>query len=297
MKSTWHVLGAGAIGCLWAVHLKKAGFPVRLILRNPARLEVFQQISGITLDGELYSVEAETAASQTPIDQLLITTKSIDTQAALNSIRPRLLKSARIIVLQNGLGPQQWVCEQFPKADIVWGSTTDGAWLKAPFELIHAGQGITKLGSPQGTAAWLNQLQTGLLQVEIDHQIETTLWQKLAINCAINPLTALKQCQNGELARNPEYLTEMTQLCHEIEQVSAAAGLQLFQQPLIEQACRVAELTGDNYSSMLQDIRHQRKTEIEHISGYLCSIAQKLGIPVPANQKIYTAIKQLQDAR
>ena len=295
MRSTWHVLGAGAIGCLWAAHLQSAGFPVTLILRNTSRLDTFIEKAGITLDKQLFTVNAETATCSDPIKQLLVTTKSIDTQIAMETVRHRLAPDARIIVLQNGLGPQQWVCEQFPEADVVWGSTTDGAWLQSPFELVHAGQGITKLGSPECEVNWLESLGAGFLKIEIDDQIEKTLWRKLAINCAINPLTAIKQCQNGELARNPDYLAEMAELCHEVEQVAIAAGVSLFKEPLVEHACQVAELTSKNYSSMMQDIRHQRTTEIEYITGYLCKTAETVNVPVPANQKIYAAVKKLQD--
>lgn len=302
MQARWYVLGAGAIGCLWAANLKRLNFPVTLLLRSQTQLDDFSATQEIKVDEHRFAVDADSlstdmatdTAINTPIQQLLITTKSTDTEAAVNSIRHRLDANARIIVLQNGMGPQHWVAEQFPDAEVIWGSTTDGAWRKSAFEIVHAGQGVTKLGSPRGKVDWLESFKGGFLEVEIDHQIETTLWQKLAINCAINPLTAIAQCQNGELVRNPDHLAEMTQLCAEVEQVINTAGISLFSDPLIEHARKVAELTAQNYSSMMQDIRHQRKTEIEHITGYLCRTAKTVGISVPANQKIYDTIKQLE---
>ena len=46
---TWHVLGAGSLGSLWAARLARAGLPVRLILRNRERLAAYRQAGGLTL--------------------------------------------------------------------------------------------------------------------------------------------------------------------------------------------------------------------------------------------------------
>ncbi|WP_328588962.1 2-dehydropantoate 2-reductase N-terminal domain-containing protein, partial [Pseudomonas savastanoi] len=51
MAVTWHVLGAGSLGTLWAARLARAGLPVRLILRNAERLAAYNTSGGcVTLD-------------------------------------------------------------------------------------------------------------------------------------------------------------------------------------------------------------------------------------------------------
>ncbi|MCP4594982.1 2-dehydropantoate 2-reductase [Neptuniibacter sp.] len=294
MKKRWHILGAGAIGNLWACHLTSAGFPVTLILRSQDKLNSFSDQHGIKLKEELYLADAELADSPYPIEQLLITTKSTDTKTAFNSIRTRISSHARVIVLQNGMGTQQWVREQLPSAEVVWASTTDGAWLKQPFDLVHAGQGYTRMGIPDQECYWLEELGNGFLKIELDDDIAKTLWRKLAINCAINPLSAHFQCKNGELINNPNYLVEMAAICREVEAVTSAAGIKLFDGPLIEHACQVAELTAENYSSMMQDVKHGRSTEISSITGYLCKLAEQHNISIPVNQKYLKKIQELQ---
>ena len=296
MNSKWHILGAGAVGSLWGCHLSSSGFDVCLILRDAEKLALFEKENALSLqqDEQTHSfpASAELITSPEPIHQLLITTKSIDTQAAVNAIRSRLVEKPRIIILQNGMGSQQWLSEEFPNAEIAWGSTTDGVWLKKPFNAVHAGKGVTFLGSPDQSLSWLSALTQGLLLVEADKNITETLWRKLAINCAINPLTAIYQCKNGELCRNPEYYAEMEKICAEVEEVINALGLSLFDKPLIEQAAKVAELTGNNSSSMMLDAQFQRKTEIDAINGFLCKTAQKLGIKTPTNHQYWQLIKR-----
>ncbi len=295
----WTILGAGAIGCLWAAHLQRAGVPVSLILRTPARLAQFQTRGGVTLiddSGETFcSLSAGLAESPEPIEQLLLCTKAYDSMAALASVEHRLNANSRILVLLNGMGSQQQITQQAGAERVLIGSTTDGAYLRAPFEVVHAGRGTTAIGqfSDTGTRLALPERDFGL-QLQQDPQIETTLWRKLAINCAINPLTAVHDCRNGALATEPAYTRELETLCLEFEAVARACGMSLFETPLQEQALRVARQTGDNYSSMLQDIRHRRPTEIEQITGFLCHEAERLGVAVPSHRRMLERVRQRQ---
>ncbi|WP_286237333.1 2-dehydropantoate 2-reductase [Neptuniibacter halophilus] len=297
MEKMWHILGAGAIGNLWACNLIDLGFQARLILRTPQRLGQFSEGAGIRLDQQCFPASAELATAETPVSQLLICTKAPDTELAFNSILHRLTARPKIIVLQNGMGSHQWVSDQLPNAEVAWASTTEGAWLQTPFEVVHAGRGITRIGSAQQLMPWLTELQGGFLQLEIDPEIRNTLWRKLAINCAINPLTAVFQCSNGELITNPDYLSEMIAICHEVEAVAEALNIELFEAPLVEQACQVAEMTANNYSSMHQDIRHGRTTEIDYITGYICDLAEQQQINVPVSRRYLNRIHRLQQAK
>ena len=121
-------------------------------------------------------------------------------------------------------------------------------------------------------------------------QMELLLWQKLAINCAINPLTLLHQCRNGELLQDPAIKQQMRQLCDEIPAVALAEGIDLEGEQLFQRASQVAEDTSDNISSMLQDSQAGRRTELEQITGYLCQRAEHWEIAVPNNLQL---LKQL----
>lgn len=298
----WTILGAGAIGCLWGASLQQAGLDVTLILRDASRLQQFEKVGGIRLtrDGaeQLCPVKALLAHDSGPIGRLLLCTKAFDTAMALRSVLPRLLPSSRVLVLQNGLGNQQLAAELVGTDRLFAGSTTDGAWLRGPFDVVHAGRGETSIGTLDGRADdLLDELPADFgLQLKSDPDIETTLWRKLAINCAINPLTAIHGCRNGELAVVPEYRRSLSRLCDEFERVAAARNIRLFDSPLEEQALRVATATGANYSSMLQDIRHRRPTEIEQISGYLCREAERLGIEVPTHLEMLKRVRQLEQS-
>lgn len=299
----WHILGPGAIGSLFAWHLAEAGSSVRLLTRHPgesARL--------ITLDD--HTASPHTSATRafhvdhqvTPIRRLLVTVKAHQTTAALESIRHRIDSRSLILFLQNGMGT--WDCAKtlFPATRWLVGTTTEGAWRAADRHIVHAGRGETWIGSLN--PAWTNdaeQLVDTLANTRFhpghDPQILQRLWRKLAVNCAINPLTVLYDCRNGELLQKPAALRQMEAVCVEVERVMGAALGGVTVEPLFPLVRAVAEKTGANHSSMLQDYRRGQPTEIEFITGYLVAEGRRLGIDTPENAGILDAIRGLNPHR
>lgn len=292
MTPTWHILGPGSIGSLFACHLQQAGIPVQLIGRpgRPSPTEITLQEN---LRRTLYHFQADDGSS--PIQQLLITVKAHQTLPALQPLMPRINKDSLILLMQNGMGAWEQIESSLPGTTCLLATTTEGAHRPAPGEVIHAGRGNTFIGAlnpdHQPRAHELCSHWSNLaLDLQEDHHILQRLWQKLAINCAINPLTVIYDCPNGQLLQKVDALEEMAQICSEVERVMS----EVLQQPptdLFQLAQTVAERTGNNISSMLQDVRKKQETEIDYITGYLLQEAGRLGLKCPRNAAIYDRIK------
>ncbi|WP_277372808.1 putative 2-dehydropantoate 2-reductase [Pseudomonas sp. AA-38] len=281
---SWHVLGAGSLGTLWATRLARVGLPVRLILRDRQRLTAFVQAGGLTLveQGQVqrHAIGAELADAETPIQRLLLACKAYDAEAAILEVLPRLQPDAEILLLQNGLGSQDAVARHLPTQRCLFLSSTEGAFRQADFQVVFAGAGHTWLGDPQDASppACLADLQAADIPHQWSPDILGRLWRKLALNCAINPLTVLHDCRNGGLH---EHADEVAGLCQELSELLQQCGQAAAAEQLHEEVLRVIDATAANYSSMHQDVTQGRRTEISYLLGYACTAARQQDLHLP----------------
>jgi 2-dehydropantoate 2-reductase len=300
MSTTWHVLGAGSLGTLWAARLARAGLPVRLILRDHMRLTRYQAAEGLTLVehgvAHTYSVVGETSDSSGPIHRLLVACKAYDAQEAVAQLEHRLAPDAELILLQNGLGSQDAVAAQLPQARCIFASSTEGAFRESDWRVVFAGHGYTWLGdaSHPTPPLWLDDLQAAGIPHEWSTDILTRLWRKLALNCAINPLTVLYECRNGELQA---HRCEVATLCAELADLLECCGQPAAAQDLQSEVERVIQATAANYSSMYQDVASARRTEISYLLGYACQAAARHQLTLPHLQQLQARLVQRLSAR
>lgn len=287
MSRPWHVLGAGSLGSLWACRLARAGLPVQLLLRTTERWQAYQAAGGLELSEpgrcERYPIAAQTVADAGPIHRLLLACKAYDAENAIKAVAQRLAPGAEVVLLQNGMGSQQAVAAMLKDSRCIFASSTEGAFRSADFKVVFAGHGFTWLGDADPAATGDNSgLMADLAAAGIPHQwtpdILARLWRKLALNCAINPLTVLHDCRNGDLLEHP---CEVATLCAELAQVLECCGQVDAARDLQEEVQRVIRATAANYSSMHQDVSQGRRTEIDYLLGYVCDVASRHRCNVP----------------
>ncbi len=294
----WHILGAGAIGGLFATLLQDAGTPCTLLLRDNdpdlvAGNACITLRRGEQLHRHRFAVSA--CSDRSPVAHLLVCTKACDIVPAIAAVGHRLVPGATVLLLANGLGYQDQVRGRWPQLDCFAGSTTEGAFREARRSICHAGHGSTLVGQPGRAAApdWFTTWRELPISCEWSADIDTVLWRKLAINCAINPVTALHHCPNGALAERPDLAALVRELCTEIRAVAIAAGQEQAVRDLHPQVMTVIRATASNRSSMLQDVLAGRATEIDYLTGYLLAQAQRFGLEAPWNATLLAAVKAL----
>ena len=290
----WHVLGAGAIGSLFACRLHDAGMHVTLLTRHDASLPRKLKIASDPLRTYRFPHQSITAGEDhgTPIEHLLVCTKAWAVADALTAITPRLGPDSTVVILCNGMGLAETALPLINGASLVLGSTTAGCRLTADDELIPAGAGRTDLGGHRAgmaAPAWFKQWQMGVPECHWQTGIHTTLLAKVALNSVINPLTALHRVENGALLSAP--LSDDTQqVIAEVQALLVAGGAQQTAAELPERVRAVCEETARNHSSMRVDLDTGRRTEIEAIVGWLLRSAGPRPPETPLLSEAYQAI-------
>jgi len=302
------ILGAGAIGQLLYHKLslsaqKSAENEVAFIGRaspthqqNLSFIDPLQQIHG-----SIATVLSPDDDSLVQVELLLVCVKAYQVEQALIPLLAKLSPRCHIVLLHNGLGPHLPVAHalsQFQQQGLSLGTTSQAALKLSQWQVKHSGIGVTQLGHYCGTSmsaglkARLNGLQTDTQPLEWHQPVLPVLWQKLAINAVINPLTALNHCTNGQLAA-PEYQSQISAIIDELVQVAKQEGIALDNAAITARVYQVIKLTAANYSSMYQDVAHNRATEINNINGYICQQAQVHHLNVPNNQDLVYKMMQL----
>lgn len=303
----WHVLGVGAMGCLWAARLWQhppLQQRVALLLRSAVTLADYRQHGGLTLEAPAggaplqVPVAAEQVSMPGPaLRNLLVATKAQDVAAALVGVQHRLDACTRIVLLQNGVRVQREITVQYG-ADRVWClSTSHGAWRRSPWHVVHAGAGSAWLGQlthadAAQRRALLALLPEQAMQVRGDADIAVRLWQKFAVNCAVNALTVVHDCANGELLHRPAARQTLDALIEEIDGLLRALPPAPTLPDLRVSVHEVLAATAANLSSTLQDARAGRATELDHLNGYLLSLAAQHGLAAPLNAQLLQAVAQ-----
>ena len=301
MASSWHILGAGAIGCLFAGALQQAGCVCTLVRRSAAGDDTTAATTArlkITAQGSTREFHAPQSLADDPsrISHLLVTTKAYDARAAVASVAHRLDEHTEILLMVNGMGVLEELETDHPHLTIHCGTTTEGAYRTADNDVVHAGKGLTRIGAGRQSdgkqPSWFAEWDSTSLACAWEPDIQSAMWQKLAVNCAINPLTAIHRCKNGELLSSPGITAELEALCDEIAVVCTATGRTDIAENLHKTVRKVILGTADNRSSMLQDVLAGRPTEIAYISGYLTDMARKLGVSTPINHRLLADISR-----
>lgn len=287
MKVT--VLGCGALGQLWLTALCKHGHEVQGWLRVP---QPFCSVNLVESDGSIFneSLTANDPDFLASSDLLLVTLKAWQVSTAVKNLAERLPASSPILLIHNGMGTVDEL--KGVTQPLLLASTTQAARRDGNV-IVHVANGTTHIGPakgyPQDYSTLADTLQNVLPDVAWHNNIQPALWSKLAVNCVINPLTALRNCKNGDLR---DAAAEVETICREVAAVMEREGIHTSPENLLFYVHQVIESTAENISSMLQDIRAQRHTEIDYITGFLLKRARAHGLAVPENARMFELVKR-----
>jgi 2-dehydropantoate 2-reductase len=294
------VVGAGAMGCLFAVRLKKAGFEVHLFEKIRERVQAIRE-RGITVEGLTREQGVRVPAwSEKPPgvpDAVLLCVKSNDTKEAGTTVAPWLKETTVLLTLQNGLGNLDVLEGIFGKARVLGGVTSEGATVLDHGKIRHAGAGETSIGPPgDGAKKIVSAFRQAGFTSKIADDIHSLIWGKLIVNVGINALTALTALKNGRLPQVGALRMTMEKAVSEAVAIAQAKHVRLPYPDPIARVMDVCKATSDNVSSMLQDVLNERMTEIAYINGAIEREGKALGIATPVNFVLTRLVEAVQES-
>ena len=292
------------------------------------------------LDRSQVEVKYSDYISNAPINHLIVTTKAHQTVKSLLPLKHRLSRDSTIVFLQNGCGTVEEVNDAvFPhvleRPNYMIGINSHGIYATGPSSAVHAGHGVIYLGIlPRDDQEPPKRPRFRKLSIEDEGDevefVETSRYllhslthlpilaavpvppstlvlhqfDKLAVNCVVNPLTVLLDAPNGSILQNHQLSRTMRLLLFEISaifrrlpEVEGIPNIDLRFSPdrLEHLVVNVAQKTSQNISSMLQDVRRGVETEIDYLNGWVVRRGESVGVKAVVNYSMVGLIKGKQN--
>lgn len=225
-------------------------------------------------------------------DVVIVLVKAWATGEACAPLAPYLERNTIVLTLQNGLGNAHALREVLMYDGVrphIWmGVTTQAAVRTAPGKVTHTTDGITAIGRRTPAindrlASLASSLRDNGWRTNAVADIHRWVWRKLAVNCALNPTTALASVPTRSVGTDPDLLQAARVIIEEVVAVAAKEGVRLHTDTLVEVMENFALSTANPYTSMYVDLQQGLRTEIDAINGAVVRHARRHNVPVPNN--------------
>lgn len=284
------VIGAGAMGSLFAGRLAEKGHDLALIEVSATMIEAINA-KGLRMTGlfgdRTYSLPVGPAEGYSDtFDLLVVFTKGMHTASAIAAVKRAVGPQSWALTVQNGIGNVETIETVIPRDRIVMGMTNWPSTLTEPGLINVPGEGEIKLWSATGQPsqkvdAISATLDEAGLNCSLDPQVEIAIWEKLAFNTALNSVAAITGLTVGEIGESNEARDIAFAIVGEVVAVASARGLAI-DADNIRQSIEYAFANHRQHRpSMLQDRLAGRRMEIGTITGAVSKAGAVLGIATP----------------
>lgn len=315
------IYGAGSLGTVLGAYMEKKKCPVDLINRNRAHVDALRK-NGARITGTVEFTQAVTAFTPEEMsgvyDIVFLLTKQLQNAAVVTFLKDFLADDGVIVTLQNGL-PEQGIADIVGAERVLGCTVAWGATMLSPgvCELTSSPDSLTfSLGwiSEQPNRHWeeVKAMLELMGPVTVETNFIGTRWSKLLINSAFSGISTVLGCTFGEAAAGWASRKAVLSLIKECIDVCRVAGIKI--EPV--QGKDAVKLLDYNNpvkkllsllilpvaikkharlkASMLQDIEHGKKTEVDAINGAIAAFGRKIGFPTPMNEKVTEVIHRIE---
>ena len=327
------VVGAGAVGGYIGGKLAAAGHDVRLIDSWVEHIEKIRR-DGLTITepGGASSVKVDAlhlsdvqSLVRTPLDIVLLCTKSYDTAWAAMMIRPYLSATGCVVSVQNSLNEEDiassvgWdrtlgciastISVVAPRAGEVSRVRTPGG---ASYTVFRVGEAH---GRATPRAARIVELLSAVDSAKVTTNLWGERWAKLVTNSMHHGILGSTGISDHDLMQNTGTRRLAIRCAGEAISVAHALGHRL--EPILRMppalwlsasqgdATALAELEAGwikwmerskepHYGSIGQDLAKGRRTEIDYVCGYVAAKGAQIGVPAPTQSALLALVKRVE---
>ena len=302
---TLAVVGAGAMGSLFGGLLAEGGLDVTLV-------DVWQEhVDNINRDGlkivgyggdRFVPVKATTQPEAlAPVDTVFVQCKAGYTRDAIAGAANLIGDHTAVISFQNGLDNEELLAELIGEEKVLGGLTAQGASMDGPGIVRNYADLPSHIGEMRGG---LSDRVTALSHVFTKHGLQTEpspdirldIWKKLMANVGLDPTSGITNLPIGRVMAVPAMRETIFAAIDEAAAVGRKVGVAIDINEAREVLLQITGKggTGENKSSLCNDILRCRQTEVDFINGAIVRLGAEHGVPTPVNKTLVAAVKALE---
>jgi len=299
------VIGAGAMGSIYAALLCDAGHEVTVIDLWEEHITAIRE-NGLRVDGasgdRTVDVKADTRVDGIGVcDLVIIATKAAGVASAAIAARPLVDEQTILLTIQNGLGSGERIAQHYQGENVLLGVAQGfGASIKAPGHAHHTSMSMIRIGAMSdgenpGIAARVEQItdmwQNAGFNASSYTDINQLIWEKFICNVAYSAPCTVLDCTVAELLANADACVLSHQCAIEAFQVAKAKGINLTFDNPVAYVTDFGNKLGSAKPSMLLDHMAKRPSEIDAINGMVPIVASEVGASAPCNDSLSRIVR------
>jgi 2-dehydropantoate 2-reductase len=300
------VVGAGGVGGLLAAVLRKAGVDVSLLVTDRHLTAIRRNGLALIAPSGRFSVEVQAELDPRSIgacDVVIVTTKVWAVEALAPTLQPLLGENTVVIPVQNGIDAPEMLAKTLGWEFVVYGSASMNAAMEEPGVIRQRNPqyGITVAEAQDHESTRLLKVKETFgaagISVEIGADGPALLWDKFIGLVANSSLCALLRSPMGVVQIDEDCWSLYTAVFNEAVATGRAAGISIPAQKAEARLARARTSPPMVMPSMAVDLIAGNRLELPWLGGRVRKLGREHGIPTPANDFIWVALKPFLSGR
>lgn len=301
------VIGSGGVGGYFGARLAAAGNDVTFVARS-AHLEAMRshglKVYSALGDMHLKAVKCtDDTATIGPVDIVMIAVKLWSTEEAALAAKPLLGPETGVISFQNGVIAEDILLRVVGKAHTMGGVANIAALIEEPGVIRHNGNMASLLFAEldgkrsRRAEAFYDACLKAEIKATLVDDIKVTIWEKYVRLVTMSAMTSLTRMPVGPIREDPDTRALLQQVMTEVIAVAHANGIRFDKDMISKQMATVDGYPPTMVASMCGDLRRGNRLELPWLSGTVARMGKELGVPTPANQFVFAALKLYANGR
>ena len=295
------VIGAGGVGGYFGARLAAGGQEVTFIARaahlkamKKNGLKLLSALGDLQLDKVRCTDDTRTIG---PVDIVVIAVKLWSTEEAAQAAKPLLGPDTAVVSFQNGVVAVDTLVPVLGRQHVMGGVANIAALIEAPGVIRHNGTMANLFfGELDGRRsrrgeAFLEACKQANIAAELLDDVYLAIWEKFVRLVTLSAMTSLTRLPAGPIREDPDTRALTMQIMQEVVAVGRAKGAKLAADIVEQQMTKLDSLPPTMVASMCGDLKRGNRLELPWLSGTVVKLGRELGIPTPANQFVYAALK------